>query len=115
MTMIGVYADWEGLPEPKRLGFLHSRKTRATEVFEFQYDPIALADPAVNRIQIDPALGLFDGPQYPGKPHDRFGVFSNLEESLGIVSCGDAFRRNADKHFCVGVASNDVVTVLGAA
>ncbi len=77
MTMIGVYADWEGLPEPKRLGFLHSRKTRATEVFEFQYDPIALADPAVNRIQIDPALGLFDGPQYPGKPHDRFGVFTD--------------------------------------
>lgn len=21
MTMIGVYADWDGLPEPKRIGF----------------------------------------------------------------------------------------------
>ena len=34
MTMIGVYADWDGLPEPIRLGYLHGRRTRANEMFE---------------------------------------------------------------------------------
>lgn len=77
MTMIGVYADWAGLPGPKRLGFLHSRKTRASEVFEFQYDPAALTDSAVNLTQIDPELGLFEGPQYPGGLKDKFGVFAD--------------------------------------
>lgn len=31
MTTIGVYGDWDGLPQPTRLGGLHSRKTRAHE------------------------------------------------------------------------------------
>lgn len=48
MTMIGVYADWEGLNGPKRIGFLHSRRTRARELFEFEYDVQALADPQLN-------------------------------------------------------------------
>ncbi|MEO6958812.1 MAG: HipA domain-containing protein [Burkholderiaceae bacterium] len=77
MTTIGVYADWDGLPKPRRLGLLYSRRTRAAEVFEFEYDPVALADPAVNLIQIDPGLGLFEGPQYPGKQWGKFGVFAD--------------------------------------
>lgn len=40
--MIGVYADWEGLNGPRRIGSLHSRRTRARELFEFQYDSQAL-------------------------------------------------------------------------
>lgn len=34
MALIGVYADWEGLDGPARIGYLHSRRTRAREIFE---------------------------------------------------------------------------------
>jgi len=77
MTMIGVYADWDGLPEPVRLGRLHGRRTRANELFEFQYDPAALTAPELGRWQLDPAIGHFEGPQFPAPPQDRFGVFAD--------------------------------------
>ena len=77
MRMIGVYADWDGLREPKRLGFLHGRKTRASELFEFQYDPLILPDPALNQLHLDPGIGLFSGPQFPSPPRDKFGVFAD--------------------------------------
>jgi serine/threonine-protein kinase HipA len=77
MTMIAVYADWEGLQQPRRLGYLNSRRTRAHETFEFQYDPAALADPVIGRVALDPKISLFEGPQYPPAPQDRFGVFSD--------------------------------------
>ncbi|WP_240329295.1 HipA domain-containing protein [Stenotrophomonas sp. G4] len=75
--MIAVYADWEGLQQPKRLGFLNSRRTREQETFEFQYDPAALADPVLGQLVLDPKILLFGGPQYPSAPRDRFGVFSD--------------------------------------
>lgn len=77
MTMIGVYADWEGLQQPQRLGVLHSRRTRAHETFEFQYDPAALADPVIGQLVLDPKIFLFEGPQYPPAPQDRFGMFAD--------------------------------------
>ncbi|WP_129543514.1 type II toxin-antitoxin system HipA family toxin [Serratia sp. 1D1416] len=77
MAMIGVYADWDGLPEPKRMGFLHSRQTRMRELFEFEYDPLALADPALNHLQLDPEIQLVTGAQYPTQPKDKFGVFGD--------------------------------------
>lgn len=75
--MIAVYADWEGLQQPRRLGFLNSPRTRAHETFEFQYDPAALADPVIGRLALDPKIHLFEGPQYPSAPQDRFGVFAD--------------------------------------
>lgn len=77
MAMIGVYADWDGLYGPKRIGFLHSRRTRARELFEFQYDPQALTHPALNFLQLDPEIMLFEGAQYPTPPRDKFGVFGD--------------------------------------
>jgi len=77
MTIIGVYADWDGLPAPRRLGLLTSRKTRASELFEFRYDRDVLKDPILGLIQLDPRLGLFEGPQFPTPPQDKFGVFAD--------------------------------------
>lgn len=77
MSMIAVYADWDGLPEPRRLGFLHSRRTRATERFEFAYDDAALADPRFAGLRLDPDIQAFGGPQYPAPPRDTFGVFDD--------------------------------------
>lgn len=77
MAMISVYADWDGLHGPRRIGFLHSRRTRARELFEFQYDPQALTDPDLNFLQLDPDIVLFEGAQYPAPPRDKFGVFGD--------------------------------------
>ncbi|PJI48125.1 MAG: toxin HipA [Pseudomonas sp.] len=77
MTSIGVYADWDGLPVPRRLGLLTSRKTRASELFDFRYDPDVLTDPVLGLIHLDPRLGLFEGSQFPAAPQDKFGVFAD--------------------------------------
>ncbi|PTU03250.1 toxin HipA [Pseudomonas sp. HMWF031] len=77
MTQIAVYADWESLNGPRRLGFLHARKTRSTEVFEFEYDRVALADPELNFTPLDPRIGLYEGRQFPGQHQSRFGVFGD--------------------------------------
>ena len=95
MTMIGVYADWDGLAEPTRMGFLYSRRTRTNEVFEFQYDPVALGRPVFDRLQIDPAIGLFEGPQFPAAPHDKFGAFADSSpDRWGRVLMDRRFERD---------------------
>lgn len=85
MALIGVYADWEGLDGPERIGYLHSRRTRTREIFEFEYDKKALADPSLNFIQLDPEIMLYEGAQYPIPPKDKFGAFSD--------SCPDRWGR----------------------
>jgi serine/threonine-protein kinase HipA len=77
MTLIAVYADWESLNGPRRLGFLHARKARTSNVFEFEYDAAALADPELNFTSLDPRIGLFQGRQFPGQHQSRFGVFAD--------------------------------------
>ena len=77
MTLIAVYADWETLQRPRRLGFLHARKARSTNVFEFEYDTAALADPELNFTTLDPRIKLFEGRQFPGQHQTRFGVFAD--------------------------------------
>jgi serine/threonine-protein kinase HipA len=77
MTQIAVYADWESLNGPRRLGFLHARKSRSTDVFEFEYDTAALADPELNFTTLDPRIGLYEGRQFPGQHQSRFGVFAD--------------------------------------
>ncbi len=66
-AMIAVYADWEGLRTPQRLGWLHARRTRNNEKFEYECDPAALQDPALTNVQIDPGIGAFAGAQYPAQ------------------------------------------------
>jgi len=83
--MIGVYADWEGLDGPQRLGWLHARKTRQLEKFEFENDPLALKRPALSTVQIDPSIGPYAGAQYPGGGRHMFGVFGD--------SCPDRWGR----------------------
>jgi serine/threonine-protein kinase HipA len=77
MTRIAVYADWDGLESPRRLGFLHARRSGARELFEFEYDSATLADPQLNTIQLDPRIGLFEGHQYPEQGRQTFGMLAD--------------------------------------
>lgn len=77
MTRIAVYADWDGLVTPRRLGFLHARRGAGGELFEFEYDSTALTDPQLNMIQLDPRIGLFAGPQYPEQGRTTFGMLAD--------------------------------------
>ena len=77
MTDIAVYADWEGLQGPKRVGMLNVRRAAGRDVFEFEYDREALQHPDLGQVQLDPRIGLFAGPQYPAQGHDTLGVFAD--------------------------------------
>ncbi|MHB8563509.1 MAG: type II toxin-antitoxin system HipA family toxin [Acidiferrobacteraceae bacterium] len=74
---IAVYADWDGLPRPLRLGLLHIQRGAGREVFEFEFDAEALTHPAVAGLQLDLRLGLFMGPQHPPQGRETFGVFAD--------------------------------------
>ena len=71
---IAVYADWEGLPDPLRLGLLHARRGAGREVFEFAFDGTALEHPSLANLQLDARLGLFEGRQHPPQGAEKFGV-----------------------------------------
>lgn len=76
-TTIAVYADWDGLPDPLRLGLLHAQRTGRREVFEFEFDKAALAHPALVSLRLDARLGLFEGRQHPAQGTETFGVFAD--------------------------------------
>ena len=74
---IAVYADWDGLPQPLRLGLLHGRVGAGREIFEFEFDAAALTHPVLANLQLDPRLGLFEGRQHPAQGNETFGVFAD--------------------------------------
>jgi serine/threonine-protein kinase HipA len=74
---IAVYADWDGLTAPLRLGVLRTRRGAGREVFEFEFDRLALDDRACANLQLDPRLGLFAGRQHPQQGSETFGVFAD--------------------------------------
>ena len=77
MATIAVYADWDGLPTPLRLGVLRAQRGAGREIFEFEFDTAALAHPAVLNLQLDPRLGRFEGKQHPPQGNETFGVFAD--------------------------------------
>lgn len=80
---IEVYADWEGLAEPTRMGQLFANVSRGKEIFSFEYDKAWLHD--AHYAHLDPTLGLFAGAQYPSAGRVNFGVF--------LDSCPDRWGR----------------------
>ena len=72
---IAVYADWEGLGGPLKLGVLQAHAGAGKEVFEFAYDETALAHPQVLDLQIDPRIARYAGRQFPTEGTTNFGVF----------------------------------------
>lgn len=74
---ISVYADWDGLAMPLRLGTLYAQRGAGREIFEFEFDGAALAHRAMSDLQLDPRLGPFEGRQHPPQGHQSFGVFAD--------------------------------------
>jgi len=74
---VGIYADWDGLAEPLRLGRLYSHRAAAREVFEYEFDADVLARPDMAGLKLDPRLGWFAGRQYPPGGQETFGVFAD--------------------------------------
>ena len=74
---IAVYADWVGLAEPTRLGWLYARRGAGREVFEFAFESSALANSGFRGMQLDPRLGHFEGRQHPPQGQEIFGVFAD--------------------------------------
>ena len=74
---IAVYADWDGLPDPMRLGFVHAIPAAGRELFSFEFDPHALTHPAFANVHLDPLIGWFEGRQYPLPGHPTFGVLAD--------------------------------------
>ena len=57
---------------------LHARRGAGREIFEFEFDALALAYPPLACLHLDPRIGNFQGRQYPAQDHDTFGVFSDV-------------------------------------
>jgi serine/threonine-protein kinase HipA len=81
--VIQVWADWALLGGPTFIGTLFATPSRGQEIFSFEYDPAWLAGPHAQ--SLDPALGLFGGPQYAPDDRDNFGLF--------LDSCPDRWGR----------------------
>ena len=70
---VEVWADWEPLGSPARVGVLAAIPSRGRQVFSFEYDSAWLA--AGHVAPLDPALRPVQGPQYVTDGRDNFGVF----------------------------------------
>jgi len=70
---IEVWADWEALDQPTRMGILTATPARGKEIFSFAYDVGWLKSGFAQ--SLDPSLLLFSGPQYPSAKRANFGLF----------------------------------------
>ena len=70
---ISVYADWQELPEPKRMGRLTVSQVRGKEIFSFEYTMDWL-NSGLSQL-LDPELQLYPGAFYPSDEKKNFGVF----------------------------------------
>lgn len=72
---IAVYADWETLGGPLKLGVLRAYGGGGRELFEFSFEEAALGHPQLRELQLDPRLGLYAGRQYASDGAQNFGLF----------------------------------------
>ncbi len=70
---IEVFAHWLGFSKPVLIGVLHATPSRGREIFSFEYNQNWLNES--QNVAIDPALQLFNGPQYTKLEQKNFGVF----------------------------------------
>lgn len=71
-TDIIVYAHWQGMPDPIKMGTLSAQEARGRLTWSFAYEKDWLK--TQSQLELDPDIQWVGGPQYsPSKPN--FGVF----------------------------------------
>ena len=73
--IIQVFADWESLGGPKRMGDLRALSVKGREVFSFEYAQSWLQSDSLQ--QLDPDLQHYAGPQYQREERHNFGLFTD--------------------------------------
>src|ERR1700733_15323851 len=76
-AVIAVYADWDGLSAPVRLGRLDAHRAKGREIFEFEFDAAALNIATLIAVPLDPRLVRYEGRQHPAQGSDTFGAFAD--------------------------------------
>lgn len=71
-TDIYVYAHWQGMTEPKRIGVLSAQQAKGKKAFSFEYDKDWLK--TEKKFLLDPDIQLYGGPQFPNQK-ENFGIF----------------------------------------
>lgn len=70
---IEVWAGWSSLGGPRFMGTLCATPARGKEIFSFEYDRDWLRNGPAQ--MLDPALTLYQGPQYATAGKENFGLF----------------------------------------
>jgi serine/threonine-protein kinase HipA len=78
-----VYADWESLGGPVKMGTLTAIAAKGKEVFSFEYDEAWLQSGFY--FMLDPDLHLYSGRYFPTNEKQNFGLF--------LDSCPDRWGR----------------------
>ena len=71
-TDIYVYAHWQGMNEPKRIGVLSAQQAKGKKALSFEYDKNWLK--TEKKFLLDPDIQLYGGPQFPNQK-ENFGIF----------------------------------------
>ncbi len=71
-TDLYVYADWQGMLEPKIIGILSAQQAKGKKAFSFEYDKEWLK--TEHKFLLDQDIQLYGGPQYPNQK-ENFGIF----------------------------------------
>lgn len=80
-TTIFVYAHWQGMNEPVKMGVLTAQQAKGRKSFSFEYDKKWLKSGFFSLI--DPDLQLFSGAQYPVSKENFGFIFDNMPDTWG--------------------------------
>ena len=111
-TDIIVYAHWQGMPDPIKMGILSAQEARGHLAWSFAYDKEWLD--TQSQLQLDPDLQWFTGPQYSPDHKPNFGMFlDSMPDTWGrtlmkkrealLKPEGEQRRRLTDVDFLLGV------------
>jgi len=105
-TDIHVYAHWQGMPEPKRIGTLSAQQAKGKKAFSFEYTPEWIN--SKEQVLLDPDISWYSGQQYPnGK--ENFGVFfDSMPDTWGRTLMQ---RRAAQKAKAEGIAKRELYDI----
>lgn len=111
-TDIIVYAHWQGMSDPLKMGVLSAQEARGHLAWSFSYDKEWLY--SQSQLQLDPDLQWFSGPQYSPVKKPNFGMFlDSMPDTWGrtlmqkrealLKPEGEQRRRLTDVDYLLGV------------